>query len=286
MGSGFLGSYILKNAKSYYKNEKIIGTYRASNRIPSLQEVEFHKCDVTSKEDLLKLRARCLDNNITVFYLAACHNIDYVFNNRDEAARINIDALKSFYDFMPKIDKLFFASTDCVYGESGELSKKFSEKDEPNPINAYGKQKAEAEKIVLAHNHCAVRLPFMFGPSLSNQQSFYDSVCQKLKNKEPVEMIDGMQRNAVSFSLASKLLLRLSCLEKSTIPSIVNLCSDYTYKKYDIGIKIAEEIGADSKLIKKISEQDGKKFFTDKRASSIVMDNRLIKETLCLESII
>lgn len=286
MGSGFLGSYILKNAKSYYKNEKIVGTYRTLSKIPNLQNTEFIKCDVTSKEDLHRLSAQCSGGNITVFYLAAFHNIDYVFNNRDEAARINIDALKSFYDFMPKIDKLFFASTDCVYGESGELLKNFSEKDEPNPINVYGKQKAEAEKIVLAHNHCAVRLPFMFGPSLSNKKGFYDNVCQKLKNKEPVEMIDGMQRNAVSFSLASKLLLRLSCLEKSTIPSIVNLCSDYTYKKYDIGIKIAEEIGADSKLIKKISEQDGKKFFTDKRASSIVMDNQLIKETLCLKSII
>lgn len=146
MGSGFLGSYILKNAKSYYKNEKIVGTYRTLNKIPNLQEVEFMKCDVTSEEDLHKLMQRCSCDNITVFYLAACHNIDYVFNNRDEAAKINIKALESFYNCMPKIEKLFFASTDCVYGEGYGAIKKFSENDEPRPINIYGQQKAEAEK--------------------------------------------------------------------------------------------------------------------------------------------
>lgn len=125
----------------------------------------------------------------------------------------------------------------------------------------------------------------MFGPSLSNSNSFYDNVCHKLKNAQHVEMIDGMERNAVSFNRASDLLLQLSCLEKDKIPQIVNICSDNTYKKYDIGIQIAKDIGADNKLIKKISEQDGKKFFIDNRASSIIMDNKLIKQTLCLDII-
>ena len=286
VGSGFLGSYILKNAKAYYENEQILGTYRDVSKISKFKDVEFQKCDITVEKDLKALRDKCSCENLTVFYLAACHDVDYVFKNRDEAAEININALKAFYSYMPKIDKLFFASTDCVYGDSRITSKKYCEEDEIRPINVYGIQKAEAEKIVLAHNHCVVRLPFMFGPSLSGKKGFYDNLCRKLKNGQSVDMIDGMIRNALSFNSASNLLLKLSRLNIDEIPAIINMCSDNQYSKYDIGLLAAKMTGVSQSLIKKISEQEGKKFFTDNRASSIIMNNDLLKRVLHLDNII
>ena len=285
IGSGFLGSYLLKNARTYYPNEPIIGTYRNEANVPALSGVDFVQCDVAEPDDIRALSEACAGEKLTVFYTAACHNIDYIVQNQTASAVINIACLENFYALMPKIDKLFFTSTDCVYGENPATGQKLAETDELHPVNVYGFQKAAAEKIVLSHGHCVVRLPFMFGPSLSAKKSFYDTVCERLRSGEKVEMIDGMIRSALTYEKTADLLLRLSALEKEDIPPILNVCSDTAHTKYDVGVRIAAEIGAPETLIKKITEQEGQKFFIDARASSSVMDNRLLKETLHLKNV-
>jgi hypothetical protein len=52
-----------------------------------------------------------------------------------------------------------------------------------------------------------------------------------------------------------------------------------------MGCILAESLGASKALIKKISEDEGKKFFKDKRASFGAMDNALLKSLLNKEKI-
>lgn len=268
----------------YYYNERILATYLHNNNSSAMPNVEWQKCDVTSVSDLAALAEKCAGEKLTVFYFAASHNIDYVFEEQEKAENVNIKALETFYKIMPKIDKLFFSSSDCVYGENIGDSK-FTENSPLNPVNIYGIQKMKAEKTVIQNGHCVVRLPFMYGPSLSDKKGFYDNVFETLKHGETVEMIDGFVRNALSFDETAEILLKLSLLEKDKIPTVLNVCSDREYKKYDIGLKIANEAFADTGLLLKISESDSHKFFRDKRASRSSMDNSLVKKILSLEKI-
>lgn len=276
VGCGFLGSYIARNALQN-KQEKVIATVRDLNNIPHIDGVQFVKCDVTNKDDVTRLYEQTHNEKLTVFYFAACHNVDFVYENPEVARRINCDALEQFLSVMNNIEKLFFASTDCVYGENGDIPK-LDEKSPLMPVNEYGRQKIEAEKIVLTKGFVVTRLPFMLGPSLSDKPHFYDKICSQLKNHKKIEMIDGMRRSVLNYDEVSKYLLALS--QKDKLPQIINVCGDEGFSKYEIGCLVAREIGADESLIEKISEEQGSKFFKDKRASVSVMDNSLLKTLL------
>ena len=278
VGCGFLGNYLLKYA-SEKTDEKIVATVRDLNSVVPLDKAEYIKCDVSDKNDLISLAEKCKDEPLTVFYFAACHNVDYVYENSEKARNINIVALSNFFEALPNIKKFFFASTDCVYGEG-----KFSETDILNPINEYGRQKAEAEQLVISKNFTVLRLPFMLGPSLTSKKHFYDNICTKLLNGENIEMIDGMKRSVLSYKQVAKLIYALSDLTHT--PQIINVCADEELSKYEIGCILADNLSAPQSLVKSISQEEGNKFFKDKRAYLTAMDNTLLKSLLCIDSIV
>lgn len=278
VGCGFLGSYILDCASSQ-TNEKILVTALSDERILKTHNCEYMKCDVTNEDDLYALAEKCKDEILTVFYLASCHNIDYVYEHPQEAEKINVKALKNFISIIPCIEKLFYASTDCVYGEGKDSKKTFSENSPLNPINEYGRQKVKAEDIVIANGFNVIRYPFMLGKSLTEKPHFYDYLCDKLIAGKEINMIDGMKRSVISYSQAAAFTFQLSEIETG-LPQIINVCSDETLSKYEVGRKLAEKLNVSSDLIKKISEKDGEAFFKEKRASYVAMDNSLFK-SLC-----
>ncbi len=285
VGCGFLGSHLL-NCISSKTNEPTIATVRNLNDIPPINGITYVKCDVTDTSDLINLAGMCKAEPLTVFYFAACHNIDYVYEKPDTARQVNIEALKNFITIIPNIKKLFFSSTDCVYGEGKDSSKKFDELSSLSPVNEYGRQKIDAEKIVISNGYTVLRLPFMLGPSDISKAHFYDNIRKKLLNGEAIEMINGMKRSVLSYRQTAELIYLLSLLPTDRLPKIINVCSDTELSKYEMGCVIAKNLNAPPYLIKSISEEQGEKFFKDKRASRTAMDNSLLKTLLGLEEIL
>ncbi len=283
VGCGFIGSYLLKHAAAQ-TDEKILATVRSADNIPPFEGAEYIKCDITDTDDLNALADRCNGEPLTVFFFAACHNVDYVFENPDKAKKINIEALHSFFDIIPNIKKFFFASTDCVYGEGKDLKNKFTEASPLLPVNEYGRQKLEGEKIVLSKGFTVLRLPFMLGPSLTSKPHFYDRMCYSLTNGDKTEMIDGMKRSVLSYKQTAELIYSLSVLS-DPLPQIINVSSDRELSKYEIGCIIAGNLGVSSDKVKSITEEEASRFFRDTRASTAAMDNSLLKSLLGLKEI-
>lgn len=281
VGCGFLGQYILKELLQK-TDETILCTYHTEK--PKLKfnidkRVHFVKCDVTSEADLRVLSTLCGGEELTVFYFAAFHNIDAVYRHPNEAKKVNVDALKNFCATVKNMDALYFASTDCVYGESKPEHELFKETDKCNPINEYGRQKLEAESIVLKAGFNIFRFSLLYGASLSEKQNFYDKTFLDLKRGESVEMIDGLARNAITYKKAAEIIVKL-VLEREDFPQTMNIAGDKILTKYELGLRIAADVGAAPELIKPISEAEGQKFFTDKRASVIALDNALLNSNL------
>ncbi len=283
VGCGFLGTYLAKHI-STNTNEKILATARSTADVVPLTGVEYIECDITKTDDLLTLKKATGDEQLTVFWLAACHNIDYIFANREDAYSVNITALHTFLTEFSNIEKFFFASTDCVYGENAPDGEKFAEGSALYPVNEYGRQKILAENLVLEKGFTVLRYPFMLGKSLTQKKHFYDNICYNLENGIETEMIDGMYRNVLSYRQAAELTFELSL--KRDLPQIINISADRVLSKYETGIILADKLGASTKLIVKITQQEGKKFFKDKRADCAAMDNSLLKKLTGREKII
>lgn len=283
VGCGFLGTYLAKHISSS-TNEKILATARSTAKVVPLKGVEYIECDITNRNDLLALKKAVGDEPLTVFWFAACHNIDYIFENREEAYRVNITALDAFLTELTNIEKFFFASTDCVYGENSSDGEKFTEGSALSPVNEYGRQKILAERLVLENGFTVLRYPFMLGKSLTDKKHFYDNICFNLENGLETEMIDGMYRNVLSYRQAAELTYELS--QKNNLPEIINVCADRVLSKYEVGVVLAKNLGASASLIRKISFAEGQKFFKDKRADCAAMDNSLLKKLTGREKII
>ena len=275
VGCGFLGTYLARHI-SDKTAETVIATVRDIKNAVLFKNVEYIECDITNKDDVARLKSVTDGKKLTVFWFAACHNIDFIYENKDIAYKININALRYFLNVFDNIERFFFASTDCVYGENTPDGKGFNELSSLNPVNEYGKQKILAENLVRSKGFTALRYPFMLGESLGEKAHFYDKLFNNLKSGVKTEMIDGMHRSVLSYQQAAELTHEVSLADN--IPEVVNICSDSLLTKYELGLALAKKLGAPEELIVKISQEEGQKFFKDKRASCTKMDNTLLKQ--------
>lgn len=285
VGAGFAGNRLFRLLEAAAPGQTV-ATVRTEKAIPAGAEAAFVLCDVTRREDLLRLAARYAHVPLTVFWFAARHNPDELAAHPAQGRAVNIDALNHFLALPLDIEKLFFASTDCVYGENAPGTPKFRETDKAAPINEYGRQKQAAEQPVLTAGFTAVRFSYMLGPSPFEKKHFYDVIADTLRRGEEMPLLQGMIRSALSYDKAMALLAALARLPAEQTRGIVNFCSDGEYSKYDLGRMIAAAVGADPALVTPQPAGDMQTIFKEKRAERLVMDNTKLKRLLRLEAIL
>ena len=125
-------------------------------------------------------------------------------------------------------------------------------------------------------------LPFVISPRLTEKPHFYDKIVETLRNGETFEMYQDSYRSSLSFENAARLLIAL--IERGNRNPIVNVCGDKDYSKYDVGLMVAVRENLDPIMIIPVNMGDiVVEGFVTKRATSTLMDNSLLKETLGLE---
>lgn len=283
-GSGFLGTYLIKNILEN-TDEKIIATYTTQRPNSTCDRLIWHKYNVLESPDLL-LKSISDEEPLDVIYLAAIHHPDRVEKEFATAWETNIVALSSFVNEVKNVKSFFYTSTDSVYGE-GSLNSKFEEESSASPVNLYGRQKALAEQIVITYGYNVVRFPFILGPSLvETKKHFFDSIVSDLKAGRPVYLFEDSYRSTLSFNQAAKYLIELICLShKEKIPDIVNIAGDEPLTKYEVGLKIAQTLGLDSSLVVPIKQTENNNIFISKRPLITLLNNEKIKRLLNLSEI-
>jgi len=280
--NGYLGSYCIKAILNETK-ESVIATARDLSRVNKQGRVEWVACDIQSDEsvdaliDVLKSY-----EHLKIIYLAAYHHPDIVQANQQLAWDINVTCLSKFLIKAIFAEKIFYASTDSVYGDSID-GHHFVEADPLNPVNFYGHNKCAAEALMIHLGRNVVRFPFLISPSIIYKPHFYDVITENIKSGKQFEMFEDSYRSSLSFENAGKLLVRL--MEKENVPQILNVCGDREYSKYDVGLLIADREGVSRDLIIPVSINQPQENFTTKRATSTLMDNTLLKQTLGLSYI-
>ena len=284
--NGFLGSYLIKSIVEN-TSDNVIAAARNTDGLPANDRVLPVKCDITSAEDVEALAGIIRQGEpCKLIYLAAYHNLDLVAQHPKVAWGINITSLAAFLNIVDNLSCFFFSSTDCVYGE-GKPDYRFKESDPLNPISLYGVYKVAAESLVNAHGYNVLRLPYMFGQSLSPQKKhFYDKITEDLRQGKKVEMFYDSLRSSLGYETVADLTVNLAeNYSKYTIPKIMNLCGDDCLSKYDLGIMLATKLGLPKDLIVPVSSETFVGFPNAKRALAGLMDNTLLKQTLGVSEI-
>lgn len=282
--SGFLGSYLIKNILDMTE-ENILATCRHdSSYLKDNPRVEWQEVDVCRKEHLTALDAK-MERGAKVIYLAAYHHPDKVEENPGEAWNTNIVALAETLNVLTKAACFYYSSTDSVYGEGG-MDRRFAETDPANPVNLYGKHKALAEQIVLAHGGNVIRFPFIIGPSLvPDRPHFFDKIKQDLLSGKQVEMFEDSYRSALDFNQCAGLLITLIEKYGACAKKIVNIAGDASLSKYDVACLIADRFGLNKGLIKPVSIKSAQQIFKARRAATVILDNTIIKELIGVRAI-
>lgn len=280
--SGFLGSYIIKAVREK-TNETVLATGRAKNEHQTDDRVTWITCDVNdarSVDNLLNEIRR--ETSVKIVYLAAYHNPELVEINKTLAWDINVTAFSAFLNKIQFAEKLYYVSTDSVYGNSLD-EYRFKETDSLNPVNFYGHCKCAAEALAVHQGRNVVRFPFLISPSITYKKHFYDVITDSLRRGEPFEMFADSYRSSLGFNRAAELLIDLMEIDDSH--QIVNICGDRALSKYDVGIMIAQREHLDPALIRPVFAADSESWNKAPRAASTLMDNSLAKEILGLRYI-
>ena len=279
--NGFLGSYILKSILNKTQ-ERVVACCRYISLVGDTlkdERITWKNLDICDFDAVNNFCNEYKDEDKKIVYLAAYHNPDLVEKNPRIAWNTNITALSFFLNAMENVSAFYYPSSDSVYGNSID-GKIFKEDDKTNPVNTYGKQKALAEKIVNTYGYQVVRYPFLIGTSLlSSKKHFYDYIVENLRSGDGMDMFSDSYRSTISFRQAADYLVDL--IEMGDKHPVVNISSDKALSKYDVGIIIAGKLGVDKNLVRAIKVEDSEGIFVAKRASSTIMDNKLLKSINC-----
>lgn len=283
--NGFLGSYILKSILNKTQ-ERVVACCRDISLVGDTlkdERITWKNLDICDFDAVNSFCNEYKDEDKKIVYLAAYHNPDLVEKNPRIAWNTNITALSFFLNAMENVRAFYYPSSDSVYGNSID-GKIFKEDDKANPVNTYGKQKALAEKIVNTYGYQVVRYPFLIGTSLlSSKKHFYDYIVENLRSGDGMDMFSDSYRSTISFRQAADYLVDL--IEMGDKHPVVNISSDKALSKYDVGIIIAGKLGVDKNLVRAIKVEDSEGIFVAKRASSTIMDNKLLKSIFKLNEV-
>ena len=272
---GFLGSYLIKEIIEK-TDEKIIALARTDDvYCRDNDRVKILKGDLRDDSYLSEIADIInSDENVRLIHTAACHNIDFVAENPDEAYYLNVTVTEKLLDRINKYDKILFTSSDTVYGEGGNHP--FTEDDELLPVSIYGCQKLAAEKAVTEKGGTALRLPLMFSPSISpSKKHFCDIIRENIENEKETTLITGAFRSALDHGSVAEIIVALSLLDE--LPPIINIGGDRVFSKYELGVYYAEVSGFNKKFLIPVESSGSFAPGAERTESTVLSNNRLKK---------
>lgn len=282
-GAGYLGTNLIR-AILDYTDEDICATTRSVPVYFVSSRVHWEVCDIGDRATVDQLMDKLADEPLKVVVCAAFHHPDTVQQYPRKAWNINVTALAYLLNRLENVTRLFYPSTDSVYGESKD-GYRFREVDKTSPVNIYGRQKVVAEQLVIGYGYNVVRFPFLIGPSLiPGKPHFYDRIAETILRGEPIEMFMDSYRSALTFFDAARFLVDLMEMN-DPVPKILNICGDEALSKYDVGLMIARKLNVPEEFIVPIPMSEGHGIFVAARAKSTLMNNTLFKSLRGIERI-
>lgn len=212
---------------------------------------EYLKLDITNKEEVKNAVKKYQPK--VILNCAAFTDVDKCETERELSWKLNVDAVKNLIIASRINDaKIIHYSTDYVFdGKHGP----YDEKAMPNPISFYGRSKLASENALLTSGveFAIIRTMVLYGLGVNVKPNFALWMINKLKNKEPINIVDDMIGNStVSDDLAFG---TLKLIEKNC-KGIYNIAGRDIESRLEFTMKLCDVFKYDKNLVKKIKTKD------------------------------
>ncbi len=239
--SGLLGSYLLRECLR--QDEEVVAW---SGR----QQGERFGCllrpiDIVDPDALVSAfhdaRPDCIIHTAALAAVSDCHR------DPQRAERINTHSSAILAELADRAKiPLFHVSTDMVF--DGQHAP-YREGDAVAPLSIYGRTKAEAERVVLAYpRNTVVRLPLLFGPSLSSRPSFFDQQIEALQGGQRISLFYDEWRTPLSLQVAACALMVLAGGTGRRLVgplSLIHIGGPERLSRLEMGQRLAVFLGCD-----------------------------------------
>ena len=267
-GSGLVGSTLLQYASPNYN---IHFTYN-TNKI-TFDNISSTQINLLGNQKIIIDLIKEVQPDIVV-NTAAHSSVDLCETDHSIADKLHVDITQDITQACKDIDsKLVYISTDAVF--QGELNKKYTELDQPNPINYYGKTKLQAEQITLntSPKNVVLRTAVIYG--WHEKSRFTNWIIQTLKENHMVDpFIDQYNTPTLVDDLAKSLL---SIFEKN-ISGMFHATGKSCLNRYEFALVLASTFGLDKKLIKSVTSKEKKQ--DAPRPTSTCLNSRKLEKLI------
>jgi len=165
------------------------------------------------------------------------------------AARINVHGTLELIDQLGRQGlHVVFLSTDNVF--DGKLGG-YSDDSPPDPPMAYGRHKWEIEREIgnLAERHTVVRLSKTFGLE-KGDGTLLDEMASTLAAGQSIRAADDL---VFSPTWVEDVVEAIVAIPDRDLRGIINVSSPEAWSRYDLGVALADVLGADPDLVQRVS---------------------------------
>lgn len=265
--SGLVGGYLYK---AFFLKDEVIGT-----SFPEKKD-KFLLLDIRDRAALEKLFSKFRPE--VVLCPAAISNVEFCQQHPDECRVVNIDALNNLIQQVKRNNcSLVFFSSEYVFdGRNGP----YSEDDIPLPINEYGRQKLEAEKLIQEQldNYIIVRTTVVYGW----EEEGKNFVTQMLKSFRAERKMKVPLDQFSSPTYAADLASAVSRLVSASQRGVFNIVGPQVMNRYEFAKIVCDVFNLDSGLLVPVKTSQLNQKAARPLAAGLKIDklNKIIKTTM------
>lgn len=230
-GTGFLGTAMLECVPEDVEAFPA-GHTRGRRRLDITNPTEIEAAIVGTRAD-------------AVAHLAAMSRTNDAADDPKSAADVNVRGAAAVGRAAESTGaRLVAVSSDVVFsGRDGP----YTEESPTDPINAYGRSKADGEEAIRAMNPKAliVRLSVLVGRDRADRFPFSSYILRRAAAGHPVELYANERRNFTPATTAARSLWE--CLQ-SGASGVLHVASTEALSRYEFGCRLLEAAGYDRGL--------------------------------------
>jgi dTDP-4-dehydrorhamnose reductase len=246
--NGFLGYYLTE--KLLGKKYTVIATGKGECRLPFDHYDNFIYCEMDFTDPFNVHDVIEKFSPDAIVHAGAVSKPDDCQLNQWQAYITNVEATVTLLLNAEEQKSFFvFISTDFIFdGERGM----YKEEDEPNPVNFYGKTKAEAEDAVKEYKYgwAIVRTVLVYGKPQAGRGNILTIVKEKLEKGETYNVVDDQVRTPTYVEDLAEGIITI--IEKKA-KGIYHLSGEDILTPYQMAVKTAEYLKLNSSLINKVT---------------------------------
>lgn len=196
--------------------------------------------DITDVQQLKK----AINGVATIVNCAAYTNVDGAESESQLAHQVNAEAVGQLGAFVKQNGAwLLHISTDFVF--DGRLDRPYTEADNPNPINEYGRSKLAGEQLLdkSGCSYCILRVEWTYGSAGNN---FVTKLIQRAKANKTLKVVDDQVGSPTATIEVAKVICKL--LRKKPAGTF-HFASDGYVSRYEMARFIFDKLSMDVNVL-------------------------------------